>query len=454
MKKLTALVLCLSMILAGFAFAEKETDIWALLEEAYIYAFPLVLMDATKTFATNTETVAAGKAPINQFMHGAGTANAKFKTVVTPNVDTVYTQVWLDLENEPVIYSMPAADRFFNAQLLDGWTNTVDVLTAPGVYAFTHADWKGELPEGMIRVNVPTQMAWFISRCLLLDENDLENVKAIQAGMDMRPLSAYISGEKYIPPMGTYIAENDFVPIQRVLSLSPFDFFVKANELMLKNPPANADAEKLARLASINVGPGLTFDARMLTGDAAAQWKAMLSELRAKLLAAGEKFSAAMGQWRYFGRPIGDFGTEYEYRAMIALGGLGANTPEVAMYAKTDTDETGALMNGAYRYRIHFETMPPVQGKGFWSVTAYGDDDFLIDNPLNRYAINDRSDFEMNEDGTLDIIVSAARPENISNWLPVNEDGFHLYMRIYTPDMDRIGTWAAPVITKIQSSAR
>lgn len=49
------------------------------IEAAYIYAFPLVLMDATRASATNTEEAVSGKAPVNQFMHGAALANAQFK---------------------------------------------------------------------------------------------------------------------------------------------------------------------------------------------------------------------------------------------------------------------------------------------------------------------------------------------------------------------------------------
>lgn len=450
MKKLISLTLCLVMLMSGAAYAEEAADVWDTIEEAYIYAFPLVLMDATKISATNTETPVTGKAPINQFDHRTTTLNAQFKTVVTPNVDTVYSQAWLDLGNEPIVYTMPAADRFFNIQLLDGWTNTVAVLTEPGVYAFTYADWQGELPEDVTRVDFPTQMAWFISRCLLLGEDDIANIIDIQAEMDIRPLSAYVSDEEYVPAQGTYSEENDFVPVDKVFAMTPSEFFAKANELMLTNPPAAADADKLEKIAAVNVGPGMSFDASVMTGDVAAQWMDMLTGLRAKLIAAGMQFNIAMGQWSYFGRPIGDFGIEYDYRALIALGGLGANTLDVAMYTQTNKDESGKSMSGAHVYQIHFETLPPVLGNGFWSVTAYGSDDFLIDNPLNRYAITDRSDFELNEDGTLDIIVSAAAPEKTGNWLPVNEDEFHLYMRIYTPDMEAIETWNAPTISIIQ----
>lgn len=109
-------------------------------------------------------------------------------------------------------------------------------------------------------------------------------------------------------------------------------------------------------------------------------------------------------------------------------------------------------MNGKNSYNVHFKSLPPILGNGFWSVTAYGDDDFLIANPLNRYCINDRSGFKLNADGSLDIRVSAEEPTDIdnANWLPVKKEGFHLYMRIYTPDMDKINTWEAPTIEVIK----
>ena len=113
MKKITVILLCMAMLLSGCAWSVKaeavssSEDVWKTIEEAYIYAFPLVLMDATRTSATNTEEAAPGKAPVNQFMHGVALANAQFKNVVTPNVDTIYTQVWYDLSEEPMIYVHP-----------------------------------------------------------------------------------------------------------------------------------------------------------------------------------------------------------------------------------------------------------------------------------------------------------------------------------------------------------
>lgn len=462
MKRFAALIASAALVLSGYssnvqvfaAVADSETDenIWETVEDAYVYAFPLVLMDATETSATNTEEAVTGKAPVNQFIHSVALANAQFRNVVTPNVDTIYSQVWYDLSEEPMVYELPETDRFCKVQVLDGWTNTAAVLDKAGAYAITLSTWEGELPEGVTRIDVPTSMAWSITRIVLSGEEDLPNVYAIQEKMKLMPLSDYISGDTYEPPRGSYSEENDYIPVDKVLSMDPITFFNKANELMVKNPPAAADKEMLEKIAAVNIGPGMEFDTSVLTGDVAENWKTMLTEVRLKLIKEGQKFSKKLGQWDYFGEPIGDFNTEYAYRALVALAGLGANTVEVALYPKIEQDADGNTLTGEKSYLLHFESCPQVLEGGFWSVTAYGDDDFLIDNPIDRYCINDRSGLQANDDGSVDVILSEDAPKDTTNWLPVGDGGFHLFMRIYTPDMDALETWTAPTITEIDPS--
>ena len=419
---------------------------WELVAEAYTYAFPLVLTDATRTLSTNTDGTVQGRAPINQINHVKKLADASFRTVVTPNVDTVYSQAWLDIGAEPMIYVLPETDRFCNVQVLDAWTNTAAVLDGAGAYAIALPGWEGELPEGVTRVDVPTSAVWTIARVLLSGSEDLPNVYAIQEQMRLLPLSAYAAGGDYAAPAGTYSSEIEYVPVNRVLSMTSAEFFNTANALMQINPPAEADAPLMDKLAAINVGAGMTFDASILGEDAAERWTQMLKELRAAFSAESARYAQKLGQWIYFGRPIGDFGTAYTYRAMVALVGLGANTVDVAIYPKTGVDETGAALTGEKTYVLHFETLPPTLEGGFWSVTAYNEENFLIDNPIDRYCVNDRSDFALNEDGTLDIILSKEAPEDTSNWLPVSDEEFHLFMRVYLPDMAALDTWQAPVI--------
>ena len=137
MKKILAILLSLlscgllSSCSAGKTQPDTPLDtetVWETVSEAYIYAFPLVLTDATKTLSTNTDGTVTGRAPINQFNHAKKLSDASFRTVVTPNVDTVYSQAWLDISEEPMIFVLPETDRFCNVQLLDAWTNTAAVL--------------------------------------------------------------------------------------------------------------------------------------------------------------------------------------------------------------------------------------------------------------------------------------------------------------------------------------
>lgn len=422
---------------------------WDLVSEAYIYAFPLVITNATKLHSTNTETATASRAPINQLSHAQKLADAKFRTVVTPNVDTVYSQAWLDLAKEPLLYTMPAADRFFTLQVLDAWTNTVTVLQDAGMYAFTLPQWQGDLPAGVIRVNIPTSAAWLIARIVLSGQEDFPAVSAIQQKMSLLPLSAYLQSGVYTPTPGTVLAEHEYVPVEHVLAMSPKVFFDTANALMLSNLPADADAPLLQRLSEIHVGPGMKFDMGVLTGDIAAQWKDMLLHVREELTTDSMHYATQLGQWIYYGAPIGNFGMAYRYRAMIALFGLGANTVDVAIYPKTEVDAAGAPLTGSHAYTMHFDTLPPTLDSGFWSVTAYGSDDFLIDNPIDRYCINDRTPFTLNEDGSLDLLLCKDKPEHTSNWLPVADQAFHLYMRIYVPDMAALSDWKPPVIQRL-----
>lgn len=442
-----AAVVCAATLLPveKAAAAQQTMAAQELLEQAYLYAFPLVIMDATRTASTNTRTATSNKAPINQFIHAEKLADATTRVVVTPNVDTIYTQAFLDVGAEPMIYGVPQTDRFFNVQVLDAWTNTAAVLETPGLYAITRADWQGELPEGVQRIDVPTTMVWTIARIVLSGQEDLPNVRAIQDRMQLMPLSAY-QMDSWTAPAGKYDPAYNFVPVQHVLAMCAEDFFTTANHLMEANPPSEADAPMLQKLAALHVGPNETFEKKDLGFAGTLRWKLMLLQLKDKLKTEAENYAQQMGQWIYYGDPIGDFGTAYTYRAMVALMGLGANTTDIAIYPKTEVDHTGAVLTGKKTYTLHFDSFPPTLEKGFWSVTAYGEDDFLIDNPIDRYCINDRSVLNRNADGSVDVTLSHAMPENTENWLPIGETEFHLFLRIYKPDWNALRGWQPPTV--------
>ena len=428
-----AAVVCAATLLPveKAAAAQQTMAAQELLEQAYLYAFPLVLMDATRKVSTNTETPNDTRAPINQFIHAKKLADAASRAVVTPNVDTIYTQAFLDVSAEPMLYGVPQTDRFFNVQVLDAWTNTVAVLEAP---AFTRSPARtGRQTAGRGAADQCADQ-YGLDHCphRALRARRSANVRAIQDRMQLMPLSAY-QMDSWTAPAGKYDPAYNFVPVQHVLAMCAEDFFTTANHLMEANPPSEADAPMLQKLAALHVGPNETFEKKDLGFAGTLRWKLMLLQLKDKLKTEAENYAQQMGQWIYYGDPIGDFGTAYTYRAMVALMGLGANTTDIAIYPKTEVDHTGAVLTGKKTYTLHFDSFPPTLEKGFWSVTAYGEDDFLIDNPIDRYCINDRSVLNRNADGSVDVTLSHAMPENTENWLPIGETDFISFCASISP---------------------
>ena len=244
-KSLAPLLTALILFSCGWTPAciaePTETDaVWEQVSEAYIYAFPLVLTNATKTMSTNTDGSVTGRAPVNQINHAKKLADASFRTVVTPNVDTLYSQAWLDIGAEPMVYVLPETDRFCNVQLLDAWTNTAAVLEAPGAYAIAYSSWEGTLPEGVRRIDVPTRTVWTIARIMLSGPDDLPNVAALQSRMQLMPLSAYPAGPdaapegiRFVIVSGEIAAENGRATgVMAGKTLDSFDFIHSSRRAM------------------------------------------------------------------------------------------------------------------------------------------------------------------------------------------------------------------------------
>ncbi|MDX6585115.1 MAG: hypothetical protein QOI10_4299, partial [Solirubrobacterales bacterium] len=140
--------------------------------EAYLYLYPLVIMDITRRQATNVEAgKVLGRGPMMTFTHVPAFPPAEFRDVVRPNFDTLYSIAWLDLTEGPVVVSVPdAAGRYYLLPMLDMWT---DVFASPGSrttgtgagrFAVVPLGWTGPLPEGAQRVDASTPYVWIIGR--------------------------------------------------------------------------------------------------------------------------------------------------------------------------------------------------------------------------------------------------------------------------------------------------
>jgi hypothetical protein len=239
-------------------------------------------------------------------------------------------------------------------------------------------------------------------------------------------------------------------PVAQMKAMSTPEFFNRLMQLMVSNPPAPEDAAFLARLAQLEIRAGQAV---------ALQWHSHLSFALGRWIAYQRVMKALNnkaidGSWSVPPLNLGRYGTDYNTRAAVAMVGLGANLPEDAIYPNTALDHEGKPLNGQHRYRMHFAAtaLPPV--KAFWSITAYGADEFLIDNSIQRFALGDRDPLVFNADGSLDIWIQATPPdpkEAHANWLPVQKGApFLLNARLYWPE-DRAlnGPWKMPVVERL-----
>ena len=149
---------------------------------------------------------------------------------------------------------------------------------------------------------------------------------------------------------------------------------------------------------------------------------------------------------------LGDYGTDYEFRAQIAIIGLGANTIEEATYPTALADSTGALLDGTRRYRIVFPAGQAPPNRAFWSLTMYTLDGYLVPNAAHRYAVGStHPPLVKRRDGSIVVAIQRERPsESDVNWLPPPASSFRLSLRIYWPKPAALnGAWTPPPVEPV-----
>lgn len=430
----------------------------AYLQQAYLYGYPMIIMDATKNISTNFEAPVPNKplAPINQFGHFRTFPDANFKDVVKPNCDTYYSLAWLDLTNEPLVLTVPNTNgRYYLLPMLDAYTNVFaspgkrTTGTKAGNFFISGPSFNGTVPNGMRQIKAPTNTVWILGRTQTNSKEDGATVvKTIQDGYQLTPASKW--GSLYKPErqmVDTTISK--IAPPMLVENMDISTFMNRLNRLMKENPPPAMDSAIITRLSNVGVGADKQFS--LTNFDAATQekLKAIPATIHKSLREALSKMGTLENGWNITRTGMGTYETNYKTRALIALVGLGANLNADACYPNCLLDESGQKLNGSKKYILHFDKgqNPPVNA--FWSITMYGPDDLLVANPINRFAIGDRDRLTYNKDGSLDIFIQRENPgkDKAANWLPAGKEAFSLTMRLYWPKEQLInGNWKIPPV--------
>ncbi len=286
-----------------------------------------------------------------------------------------------------------------------------------------------------------TEFALAVFRTQLFQPDDIENVKAIQAGYGVQPLSQFSGTEAPKGPEGMI-----FPPYSRENAASA-KFFSYVNFLLPFCPAHPSEVELRTRMAKIGIVPGKVFDTSFMNKDLLAAIEAGIADGRAAIDSTiGANTTAAadcFGTREYLKN-------DYMKRAIAAKMGLYGNSKEEALYPLYRADSGGQPLSGSHAYTLHFgpDGLPPVNA--FWSVTMYDAKRMtLVENPINRYLVNSPMlpDLAHDKDGGLTLYVQHESPGKAKepNWLPSPAGPFYVAMRLYLPKPEALdGTWKEP----------
>jgi hypothetical protein len=430
----------------------------AIAQEAYVYLYPLILMDLTRRQMINADPkVNPAGGPANAFTHVRSFPPADLHVVVRPNFDTLYSSAWLDLSGGPLVVSTAdTGGRYFLLPMLDMWT---DVFAAPGKrtngtgaanFALLPPGWTGQLPQGVEAIRAPTPHVWIIGRTQTNGVKDYDAVHKIQDGYRITYLADWGKTPRKIEQKIDPTADTKTEPLKLVNDMPALAYFKYGMELMKVNPPHYSDWSINARMKRIGLEPGKSFDsgrvaADVLAGGAVAGLKLMREKM--------PTLARVTNGWQMNTDTVGVYGDFYLKRAIIAMAGLGANQPEDAIYPLNISDADGKRVTAENKYVLHFnrEELPPAGA--FWSLTMYDAEGFQVANPINRFAIGDRDALRFNGDGSLDLYIQNTSPgsDKESNWLPGPKGGgLGLTLRLYAPKPEAMdGRWNPPPVRHV-----
>jgi len=432
--------------------------------DAYVYFYPLVLMDLTRKQSINGTRTEFGQGPMNTFASVPAYPPADFKAVVRSNFDTLYSIAWLDLTNGPVVVSAPnTGGRYYLLPMLDMWT---DVFASPGWrttgteagnFLIALPGWSGKVPQGFSRIAAPTPYVWIIGRTKTDGPSDYDAVHRIQAGYKITRLSQWGKAPEPVTLKSDPTVDMKTPPMVQVDTMPAGAYFAYAAELLKLHPPHGTDQPIIAQMQRIGIEPGKSFDISKLDPVVRKGLEAAPAQAQQLMKWKVATIARVANYWSMNTDTMGVYGNYYLKRAIVAQLGLGANLPEDAIYPLNLADETGKPLDGANGYTIHFEkgNTPPV--RAFWSVTLYDGDGFQVANVLNRFAVSSWMPFKYNADGSLDLYYQNENPgkDKEANWLPALKGPFNLTMRLYSPQADALtGKWNPPPVKKVEAVSR
>lgn len=426
-------------------------ELQRLAAEVYVFAYPMVV-----TALTREGNQADG---LNTFRHTRTIPDAATVDTANPNADFLYSQAWLDLASGPVFLSVPdTRGRYYLLALLDAWTNVAASIgkrtttTEKREFAIVGPRWKGKLPEGVVEVRSPTELAWIFGRTAVGGKADLAAATKLQDQFRLKAAATGGKRDAKAAAAASAPTASTLAPREQIAQMDAATFFTRVAMLLPGNPLAKDDAPMAEKIQKLGLVAGQPFDATKLDPvSRSSVEEGAKSALNAIATAAKGSGSADIRNGWRVDRALGRWGTEYGRRAVAAWIGLGLNAPEDAIFMSTPLDGAGHRLDGANRYVLHFDAgkLPPADG--FWSLSLYNAEQRFVANPASRFHLGSEDRLTMNPDGSLDIHIQKDNPGKgkDTNWLPAPAGSFNVILRIYWPKQEVIdGHWNTPGIRR------
>lgn len=431
----------------------KPSQAKAIAKEAYIFTYPLVMYYRTMYMQAIDASSSSYSGGFGKWLN-LGTATPQDTDIVTPNNDTPYSYAWVDLRAEPWVLTMPRieATRFYTSQWDDLWGFVLDNAGSvedgnDGVRVLLASPtWKGDLPDGVKRVvRGDSEFLGSLTRAQLIDPSDIANVKRIQDGYKLEPLSSFLG-----QPAPASAPDIEWLPWKEGLEKTD-EFWSYANFVMALTTPNPQDKPVLDKIAEIGVAAGQSWDPSSFSKDETRAISDGMSEALAEM----KKASEGDVDPALFFRSRKNTGKDYFDRALGVMMGIFGNVKSQSVYYPVAKDDQGEMLDGSkYSYSVTFtaDEIPPV--KYFWSWTMYNlPQRWLVDNSIDRYNIGSATPGLVTaDDGSITIYFQTESPgkDKEANWLPTPNGPFWPVLRTYGPGKAiRAGTWKAQPVRRV-----
>lgn len=424
-----------------------------IVEEAFIYGLPMVMAYGIMHAYSIDRNSGQFKAPFNEIWNASQVFTWKDTAVVTPNSDTPYSMMYMDLRAEPIVLSVPEVDstRYYSVQLTDMYTFNYGYIgsratgNGAGTFMVAGPRWQGETPAGVDKVfRSETDFSIAIYRTQLLGPADMPNVQKVQAGYKAEPLSKFMGIEP--PPAPPEIA---WPKIDKQLAdADPFGYLAFILQFAPPVGPAEVEKPLRSRFARIGIEAGQPFSMAGLTAEQKKEVEEGITSGLDKIQQRVKNMGTPENGW-VVTSAFGDrafYNGDWTLRAAAAMGGIYGNDRVEAMYPLLATRPDASQTN--YRLTFPAGQLPPVNA--FWSVTMYdGKTQFLIKNPIDRYLINSPMlpQLKENADSSLTLYLQHTSPgkDRESNWLPAPDGPMYVVIRLYWPKQEALsGEWKPP----------